>query len=287
MLTSPYGTGNTINATDAQIKNYSKLNGVYAYTAGDEANTPGATAEEYRQFDGLTMIEMTMKVLVDTVNPNTGLYGGYNADGSFSGTEKLGFANTNGFFKVISIFNSTGTAYPQAARAASSIIANLTNPDLPSTGNACDVYNLWSAIGSLKSNTASASTVYAGIADGNLVLCEEGDEGAQAMTVVDFINSSHELRGADAVRITFDKIKGYKKSDGAFSHSYTSGGTMHQGCPIAPSGNNLGDVDATCIASTGLVRSMFTAFGMGSYRPSFFGKADYMRFIDYIEAADL
>lgn len=87
---------------------------------------------------------------------------------------------------------------------------------------------------------------------------------------------------ADAVRVTFDKIKGYKKVDGGFSHSYYRGATTHQGCPIAPS-NNVSDVDGTCIASTGLVRSLFDAFGLGSYRPAFFGKADYIIFIDTLK----
>ncbi len=282
MRTNQYGTGNIINATTGQISYYSNLNGVYAYAEGDEALTAGATAADYMRFDGMTMNEMLMDVLLNTVNPVTGLYGGYNSDGRWSDT--LNFSHSNGFFKVISIFNSRGVAYPEAARAAVSLIDNLTNPDLPSTGNACDVYNVWNAINSLDSNSAASTIVYAIITDTAVTVASENDEGAEAMTVTDFIAKSLEIRGADAVRITFDKIKGYKKSDGAFSHSYTSGGTNHQDCPIAPAGNNVGDVDATCIASTGLVRSLFDAFNMGSYRPSFFGEADYMRFIDKIES---
>ena len=287
MKTSPYSTGNTLNATNGQIGNYSNILGVYTYTEGDESATAGALASDYKQFDGMTMREMLFKVLDDTVNPNTGLYGGYNTEtGKFSGMESINFSNTNGFFKVIGIYNGKSRAYPQAALAAVGLISNLTNPDLPSTSNACDVYNVWNAIGSLKSNKAAKETVFALESGGNLMMCEESTPGAVSMTVAEFINKTLELRGADAVRITYDKIKGYKKSDGAFSHSYTGGVSNHQGCPVSPSGANVSDVDATCISSTGLTRSIFTAFGMDKYKPDFFGKADYMRFIDYIEAAD-
>lgn len=286
MLTSPYGTGNNLNATYSQIASYSGKLGVYTYVPGDEAATEGATAADYSQFNGMTLKEMTIKALTDTVNPITGLYGGYNSDGSFSGFESINFTSSNGFFKVITIFNSWGAAYPEAALAAVGLISNLTNADLPSRSNACEVYNVWNAIGSLKSNSSSSEILYARMENGSLTKCEASDEGAGEMTVSEFINKTLELRGADAVRITFDKIKGYKKADGAFSHSYTGGVSSHQGCPVSPAGLNISDVDATCISSTGLVRSIFTAFGMGNYRPDFFGEADYLRFIDYLEAAD-
>jgi len=284
MRTNQYSTGNLLNATDGQISYYSKLNGTYTYTEGDEAYAYGATAEDFKRFEGLTMTQMVDKVLVENINPITGLYGGWISEGNWSDT--LNFSHSNGFFKVISILNGDSVVYPYAAEAAVSLIDNLTNPDLPSRGNACEVYNVWNAINSLDSNPAAKNTVYAIVTDTTVEVAKEGDAGAEEMTISQFIAKSLEVRGADAVRITFEKIKGYKKSDGAFSHSYTSGGTQHQGCPIAPAGNKLGDVDATCIASTGLVRSLFDAFNLGSYRPSFFGKADYMRFIDMVEAAD-
>lgn len=280
MKSSAYSTGNTLNATNGQIGNFSKLLGAYTYTAGDEINTSGATADDYKRFDGMTLNEMLLEVLDSTVNPLLGLYGSWTESGGWS--TDLTFANSNGFFKVISIYNGRGRAYPAPAQAAISLIDNLTNPDLPSTGNACDVYNVWNAISSLKSNVSSSEEIYAVITNTSITPASEGDEGATLMTVKQFIDKALEIRGADAVRVTFDKIKGYKKVDGGFSHSYYRGATNHQGCPIAPS-NNVSDVDGTCIASTGLVRSLFDAFGLGSYRPAFFGKADYMIFIDTIE----
>ena len=287
MRISCYGTGNNLNATSGQIGNFSNKLGVYTYKEGDEASTAGATADDYRQFDGMTMKEMLLKVLDDAVNPNTGLFGGYNEQtGEFLGMESINFSNTNGFFKVISIYNSWKRTYPSAALAAVGLISNLTNPDLPSRGNACDVYNVWNAIGSLRANSASKETVWAIESLGNLQMCTEDTAGAVSMTVAEFINKTLELRGADAVRITYDKIKGYKKVDGGFAHSYTGGVSNHQGCPVSPSGANVSDVDATCISSTGLTRSIFTAFGMDKYKPDFFGEADYMRFIDYLEAAE-
>ena len=285
MKTNQYVTGNTINATDNQINGYSNSLGVYTYKEGDEAATEGAVAEDYKRFDGMTLKEMALEVLLTTVNPKTGLYGGYQEDGSWLGKESLTFSHSNGFFKVISVINGWGGVYPYAALAAESLITNLVNENLPSTGNACDVYNIWNAINSLKNNKASSDIVWAKVTSDNVISCNEGDEGAVSMTVMEFLNKSLEVRGADAVRITYSKYLGYKKSDGAFSHSYLSGVTYHQGCPVSPPDSNVGDVDATTISSTGLVRSMFDAFGLGSYRPDFFGRADYYRFIDYLEAA--
>lgn len=282
MRTSPYSTGNTLNATDGQIGNFSKILGEYAYTAGDEAATPGATAEDYKRFDGMTLKEMVLCVLDGTVNPINGLFGSWTESGGWS--NDLSFANTNGFFKVISIYNNQKHPYPAPALAAISLIDNLTNPNLLSTGNACDVYNVWNALNSLRSNVSSTEEIYAIVTDTSIMPAEASDEGAELMTVNEFIAKALEIRGAEAVRVTFDKIKGYKKEDGGFAHSYFRGTTSHQGCPIAPA-NNVSDVDGTCISSTGLVRSLFDAFGLSSYRPKFFGKADYMIFIDTVEAA--
>ena len=221
----PYASGNDINASNSQIFAASKKMGTY---------TPSADAsEKYTKYAGLTMNEILLKYLNDKINPDTGLWG-LTDEKNPLGTE---FKFTNGFFKLIGTYNSLHIAYPYPIKAANALLDGMVS-DQPSTGNICEVYNIWAAILSLRDNVQKYNT-------------ENGDE------VMNIINETLAERGAKAISVSHQKQAGYKKPDGAYAH-YVKGslGTIQGGVATGIGGLEEGFVDAIGKATTGLAPSM-------------------------------
>ena len=252
MKSNPYNTGNNLNATSGQIGTASKNLGVYTYTDSDDP--------KYARFDGMTLKEMLISVLNGCINPKTGLWGDLTEDAPL-GTE---FRYTNGYFKVLPIYNGWDIPYPKeyVAMAADALMDGLLG-DEPSKGNICDVFNVWSAIDALQSN-----------------LKYLGDSELEA-SVTATIDGILKTKAADAITNSYNKILGYKKYDGGFAHAYAKGTVNHQGLPVS-TGLNESDVDATCIGTTGLTREMFAALGLSELKPSLYYEADWMRYVEIL-----
>lgn len=224
-----YGYGNQFNATYSQIK-----------ARNDALLAEGA---DY------SLCEILINWLNERINPNTGYWG-----------EFVNLAGSNGFFKIITIYNVWGYLYPMPEKVTESVLHNIMGDEV-AAGNCCSIYNLWSAICSIK---------------GNVKL---NPDEALRQKVMDTINETLRDRGAEAILNTYKKMIPYRKPGNAFSHSYTSCGGTQQGLytGLNPMYGVLeGNVDATCICSSGLTRAMFDAFGFR--KPAFLTKADWMRY---------
>ena len=224
-----YGIGNQLNATYAQIN----------------ARAVALLAEG-ADYD---LREVLISWLNERIDPNTGYWG-----------EFTNLAGTNGFFKIITIYNSWGYVYPMPEKATESVLLGIMGDEI-AAGNCCSIYNLWSAICSIK---------------GNVKL--NPDEAVRER-VLAAINEVLRNKGAEAILNTYKKMIPYQKRDCEFSHSYTSCGGSQQGLytGLNPTYGVLeGNVDATCICSTGLTRTMFEAFGFN--RVSLLMKADWMNY---------
>ena len=257
---NPYQMGNEVGSASSEIQAVSERLGVYVYTAGDEANTDGATAEDYYQFDGKTLVEMLTETLIKHINPETGLWGDL-TEKEPNGTE---FRYTNGFMKTINSLTSNGVAYPveYIPKAASALVDGILG-DEPSTSNCCDIYNVWTCVGLLKSN---------------MKLIDDAQLRAEVEATVDQILAE---KAPAAILNTYDKIKGYKKYDGGFAHNYYTGTGMHQSLPVGVASLNQSDVDGTCISSTGLLRAMFEALKVpDKYIPNMYCESDWMRMLE-------
>lgn len=285
MDSNPYSMGNTLNATYSQIKDASNKLGDYTYTEGDENSSTNAALavsqfkvnkdsdtsnditlkEIYQSFDGMNLKEITIFVLNEKINPAIGLWGEIKASKP-NGTE---FYYTNGFFKVITLYNSWGFQYPAEYidDAANALMDGLMG-DEPSTGNICEVYNVWSAISTLREN---------------LKYHTDAEMRSEIEAQIKAILAE---KSAAAVENTYNKIKGYKKYDGGFAHSYTSGTSAHQGLPVGHGELNQSDVDATCIGSTGLTRAVFQALGLSSYKIPLYTESDWMRMLEIFISQD-
>ena len=224
-----YSVGNQFNATYTQIK-----------ARSDALIAQGA---DY------SLCETLINWLNERIDPNTGYWG---AD--------VNLAGTNGFFKIITIYNVWGYSYPMPEKATEAILHNIMGDEI-AAGNCCSIYNLWCAICSVKKNVTL------------------NPDKALQQRVLNTIDETLREKGAEAILNTYKKMIPYQKNGCAFSHSYTSCGGTQQGLytGLSPTYGVLeGNVDATCICSTGLTRTMFEAFGFK--RVSMLMKADWMNY---------
>ena len=302
MDSSPYSGGNNLNATYSQIATYSTSNGAYTYVEGDEAActdvelalsqykvncdddlTNDITIEDiYKLFDGMEFKNMLISFLNEKINPEIGLWGKTTTSNP-KGTE---FLFTNGFFKTITIYNSWEMAYPAEYidDAANALLAGLLG-DQPSTGNVCEVYNIWSAIGSLKKNLGYLDeTIIATDIFGEVIYDSEGKPMPLKTYIMDQVNDILYSEAADALLNTYTKISAYKMADGGFDHAVKrapGGYTTQQGLPTGYAEAEQSNIDATCIATTGLVSTIYTAFGVPSaYQVQIFTESDWMKMLD-------
>ena len=308
---NPYSMGNTLNATNSQISTWSDtlekqfadngMNGKYVYSQGDElTSTSPATAilqfrcntdsdksndltlaEIYKSFEGLNLKEMTIKILDERINPDFGLWGVVSATNP-TGTE---FLFTNGYMKIMSTYNKYQACYPAEYidDAANALVTGILG-DQPSTKNVCEVYNVWTSIGLLKSNLKFLdSTVIATDENGNEILDSKGKPVTLKAYVTGRVDEILENNMAAAIENTYEKIKGYKKADGGFDHAYerTPGGyTSQQGMRTGIAQEEMSNIDATCIASTGLTREIYSALGISGLKVPLFTESDWMRVLD-------
>ena len=224
-----YWWGNQFNATYTQIK-----------ARSDALLAAGA---DY------SLCDILINWLNERIDPNTGYWGG-----------EVNMAGSNGFFKIITLYNVWKYVYPMPEKVTESVLHNIMGDEIPS-GNCCSIYNLWSGICSIK---------------GNVKL--NPDEAVRER-VLATINETLRNMGAEAVLNTYKKVAPYMKNGVEFSHAYVGGGGTQQGLYTGLNrmyGVLEGNVDATCICTTGMTRTMFEAFGFR--RVSLLMKADWMNY---------
>lgn len=244
---NPYSGGSEIGESQSQVNVADKELGPYVYQESD--------GERYAEYDGMTLRQILVHEMNKIINPETGFWGDV-----LAGDEGIEFRYTNGFMKSMAMYNGLSMPYPEeyAAIAATNLMKGLLS-DEPSENNICEVYNVWVSITRLNDNLKFID---------NLEVREE---------VKRIVSEALDENAAAAIINSYNKIKGYKKYDGGFSHYYTRGTASHSGLPVA-TGENQSDVDATCIGVTGLVSQIRIALGYSSIMPDLYTASDWMRF---------
>ena len=200
------------------------------------------------------------EILLEFLNSNLCEKTGYWED-------EVKMAGSNGFFKILPLYNGWGKTFPMAERATESVLESIMGEEIAET-NCCSIFNLWSCISAIKTNVKKTASEEA---------CEK---------LLGLIDEVLRKRGAEAILNTYRKMLPYR-SDVAFNHSYPGyncGGTqqgLYTGFPPLLGGGH-GNVDATCICSTGLTRTMFQSFGFT--RVPLLMKADYMVFTNMLNS---
>ena len=248
---NPYSGGSEIGESQSQVNVADKALGPYEYQSED--------GSRYEEYDGMTLRQILVYEMNKIINPETGFWG--DVPEGRKGTE---FLYTNGFMKSMAMYNGLKMPYPEeyAAIAARGLMNALLS-DEPSENNICEVYNVWVSICRLNENLQYIDNV------------EVRNEVKQ------IVSEALAESAADAIINSYNKVKGYKKYDGGFSHYYTKGTASHSNMPVA-TGKNQSDVDATCIGTTGLVSQIRIALGCSDIMPDIYTASDWMRFYEIL-----
>ncbi len=233
-----YTWGNQLNAIGSQIRTASARLG----------ECKDAASPWY----GKTLVDMLFDFLNARINPVTGMWEGVTT-----------FRATNGFYKVISLYNASKKTFPMPQIAAEGLIAGLLG-DQKSTGNICDVYNIWIGLSDLKSNVLNFSDL----------------PKEERNSVIEYIDSALERDGAAAILNSYEKYLPYRYDDGSFSDNVGSSAITHNGLPVGL-GLAEGDTNATAIA-VAVVSQIYNAFGLSEYKVPLYTESDWMRFNDVI-----
>ncbi|MBQ8528717.1 MAG: hypothetical protein IJ459_03170 [Clostridia bacterium] len=249
---SPYSVGNELNATYSQIKAYGER-----LHEAEGVCPAGITSAEGINYSGMTMQEMLLAWIEAHINDN-GLFGD---DGDGVADDYL-FQNTNGFFKIISIYTNWGIAYPKPVEATQGLL-NCLRSDEKTTTNICEVYNAWSALSSLQKNV--------------IELASAEDKATVLANITSYIGQY----GEEAIDKTTEKQSGYQKADGTFSHKYVGSVVAHQGGIPVGTGADEGNVDAMGFGINGTVDSIRGVLGLKTdvYK---YTESDFMRYLDII-----
>ena len=236
--TDPYTGCGYLNGTYNQVKTQSdvlfKKQGAFVY---DESY-----GEEYRMYDGMNLKEITITYFNSKINPETGMCGKASSLNP-TGREYL---FTNGFFKIIPVYNSFAVPYPYAEQAAETLLMALLS-DQASTQNICDVYNVWSGLNDLKTNVKK----YA-------------DSKTQE-TVLKMIDDGIKENGAEAIINSYEKMKAYKMPDGGFASSTKA---------------TESNVDAIGKPTSGMVGPMF--YLLGAEKVPMYTRYQWMQYLEII-----
>ena len=217
----------------------------YSYNKGSELSSQTDQIQA-RGLDG-----QLIAFLNATQHPETGLW-----------HDEANYYGVNGLMKLSGIYVSTGNLIPNAMNAAASA-ADAIISDEPTTSIVC-LWNTWVAV----------SRVCAGLRKSG------GEIGArQAEEIVKMMRE----RGVACIKKSKEKLAPFKKADGAFSYKPDSSSPTSQGVPVAIKGTPEGDVNATVIASSLMLNSIYDALNVPKdARVPMFFECDRQRYVELL-----
>ena len=170
------------------------------------------------------------------------------------------YAASNGVMKISGTYSKMKMAYPNAELAVRSVMQALVSDELP--GGIVDTFNPWAATSSIVDSLRIA-----------------GD-----YETADRIKAYVRENAALFIDKTAEKVALYKKEDG--SVSYRKNGSKSFGClsQNAPVGLGVdeGDVNGTCLASTGPVTRICAVLG---FDVKLYDEENCREFVELIKAA--
>lgn len=219
-------------------------------------------SKSFDLYKGETLKEILIRWMNGNIN-SAGLFGkvtdARDADGNpiydgFYGG--WGYQNSNGFFKAIGRYSEMKIPYPEARKAAESLLLGI-NSDESVGGNILVIYNVWSSLNSLRSNIQS---YYTGSDKDELIAFI--NDGLKKQIIVNSETGETKAYAAVAMEKCTNKILAFKKSDGGFGHAVEfSTPNWQGGLKVAISTDNLSDIDAITCSSMSLGNALSALFG--------------------------
>ena len=245
-----YSIGNTMTSQMAQITARDKDLRTEFY------NDP---ANKDKQYQSLA------SVVVDFFNehqdPTTGLWGQ-------DAKAPANYLGVNGLLKISGVYTSAGAEIPYAEKAAKAAIDAITSDEV--MGAVVDLYNTWFSVSNILNNLKKYGKTIE--VDG---VTMTGTERADKI-----MKDLREI-AAPAIIKSGVKISDFAKADGSYSYTKHSSSSTSQGMPVAVPGTNEGDVNATVIATNGLVGNICSALGITQV--AIYGERDFRIFLGIFE----
>ncbi|MBO5316803.1 MAG: hypothetical protein J6B48_10295 [Clostridia bacterium] len=172
---------------------------------------------------------------------------------------EISYSATNGLMKCSTLYEYFGVQFPKAKEATETCIKRTIDmtPKPEGGDHVCDNYNTWYTLAEL------------------LRIVGKTDPALRAeLRQMVFDNLPEMLES------TVKKVSPYRKDDGSFSYYQTTTSYTSQGSVVAVAGTNEGDVNSTCLSSSGLLKNIFGCIGV-SMVPMYYS-ADFEIFMDTI-----
>ncbi|MBO5315114.1 MAG: hypothetical protein J6B48_01640 [Clostridia bacterium] len=164
----------------------------------------------------------------------------------------------NGFMKITSLYIKAGAPIPRAELAAESAMSLLLTDEIGTT--VCHLYNVWVSL---------TAILY------SLRKSKSAEDAAAAERIAKKLLKIAPI----AIRNSRTKSSVFQKEDGSFSYMRENSCWRSQGAPVSLQNMNEGDVNASCISSTGIISNIYSALDAGSFKVPLYTKKDYTAFI--------
>ena len=169
----------------------------------------------------------------------------------------------NGLMKTSGVYGKANVMMPNAGKAVMSAIDAMTTDEVPNAVTC--VYNTWFAVERVIRHMRTLG----------------GEESkAEAKKIL----AELRRRAPEALRLTREKLRVFRKECGSYSYCPTHSATRSQGCPAAVADAWEGDINATIICSSDILNYIYAALDLYEYRVPIFSSADAKRFYELIEA---
>ena len=171
----------------------------------------------------------------NTQNPETGMW----TDG-----DEITYDGVNGLLKISGVYNGIQKEIPNPIQALNSAMAGITIETAPTT--VCYVLNPWYAITNIIDNVSKYNS---------------SSDKAQVQADIKALRAEILKNAVALIDITTEKTSKFVKEDGSFSYFPTTSGPNSQGVPVAVTGSNEGDVNATYMFISGIPNHIFGILG--------------------------
>lgn len=173
----------------------------------------------------------------------------------------------NGLHKIAHIYNSLGFELKYVDEMITTIISLLSRDVTTDPINAgVEVYNAWSSIEYIYENLRRCSS-----------------NPAQGQKKLAEIKQYVYANIAEAIDATASQIAGFIREDGSAGYNRDGSSSTAQGCPVAVSGTEEGDVNGYSIVTTSITRYIAGALDLPQYEVKLFGEKERLEFVGILE----
>ena len=168
----------------------------------------------------------------------------------------------NGFMKITSLYIKAGAPIPRAELAADSAMSLLLTDEIGTT--VCHLYNVWVSLTAILYSLRKSKN-------------PEDTEAAERI-------AKKLLKIAPlAIRNSRTKSGVFQKDDGSFSYIRERSCHRSQGAPVCLPNMDEGDVNASCISSTGIISNIYSALEAGCVKVPLYTEKDYAAFLSVLK----